>query len=950
MPTDSISYLLPLALLVTAVVAAKRLVPFLMCLRLRCRTPLRTPAPREAMPFHTRQVLDSAAIEVQRQGFVYVRSEAAQPDDLADPRDLVHYDLYWHEEQATLALVSQANPATGKVTRVEFLTAFGNGPTLLTINRERWSLLPPPNGLDVVDSYCDDLQGQWHCHVNALDAHPESANRVTGLAEAQHRGQAWQTRLHLKRLRELGLAEEEQGDAWRLTPKGAWLLSGLHVSKPAEARRALARPYKHDPAPNPQAARLAEMEFIATALARADQPSPVWIRATLAVVTLILSALFMGGHFGAIQALALLAVLLLHELGHLAAMRVFGYRNLTVFFIPFLGALASGHKPRATALQESIVLLAGPVPGLMLALAAMQIPSEAMPLPLAEFVRACVQFSLVLNLFNLLPFSILDGGRLFELAVLARFPYARFIFAVVGVAVGAAFALWSHQVLFGALMLLLATTLPLQLQVARMVAGIHRRMGAAAIRPMAAKAAIVAMGLEFSRRGYGTDGLRGWSRRMKVAHLSYPRLLQAAPGLALSLGVLAVHALMFVLPLAYTVTHVIRSDGVPLWQPTAAELRDLEREVAVRRDDGHEAYMSHYASISDPQARWELLHDGRRREFNGYLPEAAWREQEIASLLLQLPADHLGRLEHLLKESHRGGVATRLMETRLEAIEALTEGGTRAGGAFDDERLRMLIGLYTSLAQDGPQDVRRRLAPSIEALWHELGAPGHLNADQRAYVAAARVHLAVANDNRIDGETWVQRYRSDRGSSTDSFPDLVEAWMQLDLQNPKDALAIAQRALDEQSNSQGVELAWATREWHSVAGWAYMAQGDPRVADLHFRDALAERASRVNRVLDSTPWWYRWVGPKNDVTIATREWLTSEMLDHLAALDGYDAQEATRVRDEARRAFAQLSHNKPALRSLAQPWGKARKAAHSKLWEELTVSEAAEARSRTPPQ
>ncbi|MDX1653260.1 MAG: hypothetical protein R3277_12250, partial [Brumimicrobium sp.] len=38
----------------------------------------------------------------------------------------------------------------------------------------------------------------------------------------------------------------------------------------------------------------------------------------------------------------LLGVLLFHELGHFTAMKLFGYENLKMLFIPFLGAMVSG--------------------------------------------------------------------------------------------------------------------------------------------------------------------------------------------------------------------------------------------------------------------------------------------------------------------------------------------------------------------------------------------------------------------------------------------------------------------------------------------------------------------------------------------------------------------------------------------------------------------------------
>ncbi|HEX4614121.1 MAG TPA: hypothetical protein VH092_38415, partial [Urbifossiella sp.] len=59
-------------------------------------------------------------------------------------------------------------------------------------------------------------------------------------------------------------------------------------------------------------------------------------------------------------------VLLLHEAGHLFGMWLFGYRDLRVFFIPFIGAAASGRNETAPVRHEAVMLLLGPVPGILL--------------------------------------------------------------------------------------------------------------------------------------------------------------------------------------------------------------------------------------------------------------------------------------------------------------------------------------------------------------------------------------------------------------------------------------------------------------------------------------------------------------------------------------------------------------------------------------------------------
>jgi len=104
---------------------------------------------------------------------------------------------------------------------------------------------------------------------------------------------------------------------------------------------------------------------------------------------------------------ALVLVLLIHEGGHVLAMRAFGYANLEVLFIPGLGAAASGRKHHTTATERAMVSLMGPLPGLLFAfVAAFFIPFES------EFLANVMIFALMINGFNLLPLMPLDGGRL----------------------------------------------------------------------------------------------------------------------------------------------------------------------------------------------------------------------------------------------------------------------------------------------------------------------------------------------------------------------------------------------------------------------------------------------------------------------------------------------------------------------------------------------------------
>src|SRR5258705_4783155 len=62
----------------------------------------------------------------------------------------------------------------------------------------------------------------------------------------------------------------------------------------------------------------------------------------------------------------LIGVLLFHELGHYAGMRLFKYQDVRMFFIPLFGAAVAGRSRSVHGYKEAIVLLLGPLPGIIL--------------------------------------------------------------------------------------------------------------------------------------------------------------------------------------------------------------------------------------------------------------------------------------------------------------------------------------------------------------------------------------------------------------------------------------------------------------------------------------------------------------------------------------------------------------------------------------------------------
>jgi Zn-dependent protease len=100
-------------------------------------------------------------------------------------------------------------------------------------------------------------------------------------------------------------------------------------------------------------------------------------------------------------------LLLVHEMGHVLALRREGIKASPPMFIPFLGAVITARSLGDNALAEARVGLAGPILGSIGSAACILIWHVTGD----DIWRALAYTGFLLNLFNLLPVVPLDGGR-----------------------------------------------------------------------------------------------------------------------------------------------------------------------------------------------------------------------------------------------------------------------------------------------------------------------------------------------------------------------------------------------------------------------------------------------------------------------------------------------------------------------------------------------------------
>jgi Zn-dependent protease len=122
-----------------------------------------------------------------------------------------------------------------------------------------------------------------------------------------------------------------------------------------------------------------------------------------ALVSVVLYSLFFGWTF----AIGFVALMFVHEMGHVIQLRREGVKASAPMFVPFLGAVVVMKSMPDDALAEARVGLAGPVLGTLGAGVCLAF-AEATN---SDMLRALAYVGFLLNLINLVPLVPFDGGR-----------------------------------------------------------------------------------------------------------------------------------------------------------------------------------------------------------------------------------------------------------------------------------------------------------------------------------------------------------------------------------------------------------------------------------------------------------------------------------------------------------------------------------------------------------
>lgn len=346
--------------------------------------------------------------------------------------------LLYHRDTKTYAIVGVRRPFEPVYSfDIEFYTFLKDKTLLYTMNGKVHGVLDKIPNTIVQDVYADRISGQWQAHRDKLSEISQSNHLIA---------------LHPNRFIEalqnnIKTYLDELAKAGKIFPDGelrvfqhTWFSTLKLTHKLIQGNKKTAKLVKRreQHAKTDTSIRVdipIELEIEQFERIQRNNQGLVGrrLRTWLLLGSLGLFIVTFIPFISSLDLAILLVALLLHEGGHLLAMKLCQYRDTSMLFIPFLGAVAiAPQKEDATIAQKFWVFLAGPLPGLILGIGlAIAFHNSSYP----DWTNKAAWVFIGLNLFNLLPIYPLDGGRIVDLLLFSRYPYLGILFQVFGVIV-----------------------------------------------------------------------------------------------------------------------------------------------------------------------------------------------------------------------------------------------------------------------------------------------------------------------------------------------------------------------------------------------------------------------------------------------------------------------------------------------------------------------------------
>lgn len=452
---------------------ARYLLIFLHLQKLTIQYPHHEIQPSETVPAYLKTLFKQPVTELSQLGFKFCNFLLVNPMIKLDfPKDWEI--LLYHPVHKTYAIVGiRQGIEPTHLFSTTFFTYFKDRTLLITLNGTSYGLLGEIPNAVVEDPYTPDTRIHWQAHEARLQQLAVTKTPV-GLAPADFLKALEQ---HLKvyidyqvKAGQIAQVQKESLFKWRIVP----LLKRLPgIAQGASKEATIGKQRKQLALTDPSLKVDIPVELEVRQFRRMEQLQQGNGKSKLRFWIVFVSfAVFVASYttlFSPETLAIFVGALLLHEGGHILAMKRFGYRDTSMLFLPFLGALATARKDDATVTQKFWVSFAGPIPGLILGIGlAIAIRGGDYPAWMTEASWILIG----LNLFNLLPVYPLDGGQIADLLVFSRVPLLGVVFKAVGVLLLVLLGLGQPMMMGFAL--LIGLTIPLSFRNDRMNAKLRK--------------------------------------------------------------------------------------------------------------------------------------------------------------------------------------------------------------------------------------------------------------------------------------------------------------------------------------------------------------------------------------------------------------------------------------------------------------------------------------------
>lgn len=447
------------------------------------------------LPAHLRPLFSYPMDQLSQAGFEVTAALEIQP--------LIHrgpaFDwelLLFHPEWNTYAHIGLRHPIEPTAWyQVAFYSFFRDRSLLLTVNGIAHSIVDHLPNTILRDSYTAELLEQWQGHQQALRSLPEPAVKIPRPVYAPaleaHYTDYLEHLWDVEQILPLRVPEQTSADVQlppqrpmlhRLTP-GAAAQTAWNVCRSQGKTFGLMRQYAAQSRQHPSQRIEVPVEMEVESFERM-QRLEAGTRETqgggwLFWGSLVLFVLSFRAYVDGPSLLILVGAIAFHEGGHYGAMRWLGYQKTSVLFLPFLGAAATGQKANASLTEKTVVLLAGPLPGLLLGLLLLGSSEWLAGGWLAGgwltgvWLKQTAAILIGLNLFNLLPIYPLDGGKIAHSLLFSSSPWADGLFKLAAVA-GLVVLGWVSPILW-ILALAVGWSIPESFRTARLQVALRRR-------------------------------------------------------------------------------------------------------------------------------------------------------------------------------------------------------------------------------------------------------------------------------------------------------------------------------------------------------------------------------------------------------------------------------------------------------------------------------------------